>query len=244
MQLAGVGDPLVDEDQAGAVFLEQLPQHIAGAGRVFVISGNARECLLAAQLPRHLAPQRTYDRAVGFGHWIPRRDLVADQHHAPGLGEFVGLRLLQHGFDTGQLAGRRAGEQVIEGQHRVSLAAAEIGLQLNDRIAALTGKAAHRPDQHSFQAFGQVGAAKELDRIPVFIRPFAQMHLPEVGRELGLLVSAARHVLVGCHDLAPRLQARGRRALDRQAGLSAAFASRLFVEAHPQQLHLDLLELV
>ena len=244
MQLASVGDPLVDEDQAGTVFLEELAQHIAGAGRVLVIRGNARECLLAAQLPRQLAPQRSDDRAVGLGHGIPRRDLVADQHHAPDPGEAVGLRLLQHGLYTGQLAGRRAGEQVVEGQHGVGLAAAEIGLQLNDRIAAASGKAAHRTDQHSLQALGQVGTAKELDRVPVLVRTFAQVHLPEVGRELGLLVSAARHVLVGGHDLPPRLQARGGCALDRQAGLSAPFASRLLVEAHPQQLHLDLLELV
>ena len=133
---------------------------------------------------------------------------------------------------------------MVEGQHGVGLAAAEIGLQLNDRIATPSGKATRRPDQHSLQAFGQVGTAKELDRVPVLIRAFAQMHLPQVRRELGLLVPAARHVLVGGHDLAPRFQARGGRALDRQAGLSAPFASRLFVEAHAQQLHLDLLELV
>ena len=31
VQLAGVGDPLVDEDQAGTVFPEELAQHVAGA---------------------------------------------------------------------------------------------------------------------------------------------------------------------------------------------------------------------
>ena len=124
------------------------------------------------------------------------------------------------------------------------LAAAEIGLQLNDGIAALAGQAAHRPDQHSLQAFGQVGAAEELDRIPVFSRAFAQMHLPQVGGELGLLIPAACHILVRRHDRPPGFQARGGRALDGQAGLFAPFAPRLFVEAHPQQFHLDLVDLV
>ena len=136
------------------------------------------------------------------------------------------------------------GKQVIEGQHGMGLAAAEIGLQLHDGIAALAGQAAHRPDQHPLQAFGQVGTAEELDRIPVFSRAFAQMHLPEVGSELGLLIPAACHILVGRHDRPPGFQARGGRALDRQAGLFAPFASRLFVEAHPQQFHLDLVDLV
>ena len=124
------------------------------------------------------------------------------------------------------------------------LAAAEIGLQLHDGIAALAGQAAHRPDQHSLQAFGQVSAAEELDRIPVFSCAFAQMHLPQVGGELGLLIPAACHILVRRHDRPPGFQARGGRALDRQAGLFAPFAPRLFVEAHPQQFHLDLVDLV
>ena len=126
----------------------------------------------------------------------------------------------------------------------MGLAAAEIGLQLHHGIAALAGQAAHRPDQHSLQAFGQVGAAEELDRIPVFSRAFAQMHLPQVGGELGLLIPAACHILVGRHDRPPGFQAGGGRALDRQTGLFAPLAPRLLVEAHPQQFHLDPVHLV
>ena len=61
--------------------------------------------------------------------------------------------------------GRDAGEQVIERQHRVRLAAAEVGLQLDHRVAALAGEAPHRADQQPLQALGEVGAAEELDRV-------------------------------------------------------------------------------
>ena len=136
------------------------------------------------------------------------------------------------------------GEQVVERQHRVRLAAAEVGLELHDRVAALAGEAPHRADQHPLEALGEVGAAEELDRVPVLVRPLAEVHLPEVGGELGLLVAAAGHVLVRRHHLAPGLEAARRRALDRRAGALALLAAHLLVEAQAQQLHLHLLDLV
>ena len=100
------------------------------------------------------------------------------------------------------------------------------------------------PDQQALQAFRQVGPPKELDRVPVLVRPFAQMYLPEVGCELGLLVAPARDVLVGCDDLPPWLEAGGDSASDGGARLPSPFPARLLVEAHPQQLHLEPLELI
>ena len=100
------------------------------------------------------------------------------------------------------------------------------------------------PDQQALQAFRQVGPPKELDRVPVLVRPFAQVHLPEVGRELGLLVAPARDVLVGGDDLPPWLEAGRGSASDGGARLPAPFPARLLVEAHPQQLHLEPLELI
>ena len=90
--------------------------------------------------------------------------------------------------------GRDAREQVVERQHRVRLAAAEVGLELHDRVAALAGEAPHRADQHPLQALGEIGAAEELDGVLVLVRPLAEVHLPEVGGELGLLVAAAGDV--------------------------------------------------
>ena len=57
MQLAGVGHPLIDEDQAGTIFIEEFPQCIAWTCRLFVVGRDARERLLATQLPRQFAPK-------------------------------------------------------------------------------------------------------------------------------------------------------------------------------------------
>ena len=65
----------------------------------------------------------------------------------------------------------------------------------------------------------------------VLVGALAEMHLPEVGGELGLLVAAAGHVRVRRDHLAPGLEAAGRRALDRRAGALALLAAHLLVEA-------------
>ena len=140
--------------------------------------------------------------------------------------------------------GRDTREQVVQGKHGVGLAAPEVGLQLDDGVAAPTGEAADGTGQQALQALRQVGAPEELGRVAVLVRPFAQVHLPEVGRELGLLVPAARDVLVGRDDLPPRLEAGCGGAFDGGPRPSAPLPARLLVEAHPQQLHLEPLELV
>jgi hypothetical protein len=104
---------------------------------------------------------------------------------------------------------------MVQGEHRVGLAAAEVGLQLDHRVAArLAGQASERALEQAGQALGQIGAAEELDRIAVFLGRVAPRHLGEVGSELGLDVTAARDVGVGRHDLAPGLEPGLRRALD------------------------------
>ena len=122
--------------------------------------------------------------------------------------------------------GRGAGEQVVKRQHRVRLAAAEVGLELHHRVAALAGEALHRAYQHPFQALGEIGAAEELDRVPVLVGALAEMHLPEVGGELGLLVAAAGHILVRRDHLTPGLEVARRRALDGGRRRSCASRSR------------------
>jgi len=114
----------------------------------------------------------------------------------------------------------------------VRLAAAEVGLKLHHRVAALAAKALHGSHQHPLQAFGKIGAAEELDRVPVLVRAFAEEHRPQIGGTLGLLVAAACHVLVGGHHFAPRLKVARRRAFDRRASALALLAAHLLVEAH------------
>ena len=62
------------------------------------------------------------------------------------------------------------------------------------------------PTRRSLQALGEVGAAEELDWVAVLGDALAEMDLPEVGGELGLLVLTAGDVAVGGDDLPPRLE--------------------------------------
>jgi hypothetical protein len=68
--------------------------------------------------------------------------------------------------------------------------------------------------------------------------------LVEICCELGLLVSAAGHVLVRVDDLAPRLEAAGDRALDGRACDLALLAAHLFVKDQAAKLHLHLADLL
>ena len=243
MQLASVGHPLVDEDQAVAVFIEEFQQCIAWTRRLFVVGRDARERLLATQLPRQLAPKCSYDRAIRFGDRVPRGNLVPHQHDPARRRQLLGLRFLQHGGDPVQLSGGRPGEQVIQRQHGVGLTAAEVRLELNDRVSASAREAADGPHQQPLQAFRQIRAPEELDGVSILVCAFTQMHLPEIGGELGLLVAPARDVPVGGDDFPPWLQAGRGGAVNRRSRLLAPFSARLFVEAYPQQFQLALLEL-
>ena len=84
--------------------------------------------------------------------------------------------------------------------------------------------------------------------VAVFIRTLAQMHLPEVRRELRLPVAPARNVPVrrghlppGCERAAPA-SLRCRR-FDERAGRPASLAAHLLVEHQPAKLHLALRDL-
>jgi hypothetical protein len=50
LELPGVGYPLIDQDQAGPILIEELAQDITRAGRNSVVGLDAGEGLLAAEL--------------------------------------------------------------------------------------------------------------------------------------------------------------------------------------------------
>ena len=126
----------------------------------------------------------------------------------------------------------------------MGLATAEVGLQLHHRVATAHSQTTHRADQHVLQAFRQIGPAEELHWIAVFGRALAQMHLPQIGGELGLLIAAAGHVIVRHHHFAPGFQAAGNTAFDGRASALAFLAARLLIEAHAQQLGFYLLDFI
>jgi len=186
-----------------------------------------------------LTPKLTYDPVndvapislVGVSPYV----LVAH----PG----VPARVLQDFVDAEQLTGRGSREKVVQRQHRVGLATAEVRLELYDRIAVLVGKPPHRIREQPLEALGQIRATNELDGLFVLIGALAYMHLPKVRGELGLLVSTAGDVLMRVHDFSPRLQVARRLALDGRARALALLGTQLLVKANAEKLHLDLLDL-
>jgi hypothetical protein len=59
-----------------------------------------------------------------------------------------------------EVVGVRRARHVVEGEHRVGLAATEVGLQFYDRITAGAGEPLGGADQKRAQALGQIGAVK------------------------------------------------------------------------------------
>ena len=172
----------------------------------------------------------------GFVTGLPGEILLPTSTTRFAFGRLLTPASASTASTPGSSLGRRAGEQVIEREHRVRLAAAEVRLELHDRVAALAGEAPDTADEQALQALGEERAAEELLRFPVLVRALAEVHLPQIGRELRLLVAAARHVGVRRHHLAPGLErARGRRLDQRAAGL-ALLAAHLLVEDEPAQL--------
>ena len=64
VELACVGNPLVNQNQAWPIFDEQLAQDIARARRLLIVGLDPRKRLLASKLPGQFAPERAYDRAI------------------------------------------------------------------------------------------------------------------------------------------------------------------------------------
>ena len=99
---------------------------------------------------------------------------------------------------------------VMKRQHGVGLAAAEVGLKFDHRIAARAGEPPGSADQKRAESVGKVGAAEELPGIPIFRWRAASVDLAEIGGELRLQEIAGCDVMVRFDDLAPGQQATGR----------------------------------
>ena len=116
VQLAGVGDILVDQDQGWAVVCQQLTEGVAGIGGFLVVGahafvGSARLALAAggmAELPGKLAPQSAHLGAVRLGYRVAGGDAVADEDDAVDARQFGHAGRLHDVVDTVQLAGLRA----------------------------------------------------------------------------------------------------------------------------------------
>ena len=237
VQLAGIGDPFVDQDQAGAILVEEFLQRIAGVGGVLVVLFDELVAFLAAELPGDFAPEGADDGPVGLLVRLARRNLRTDEDGAFYVlgnrdGEFFDQFL-----DAGQFARWSSGEHVIECQLGVGLAAAEVGLQLDDRIASLTGQPRYGLRQQPAQAFCQKRPAEELCGVLVLVGAFSLVNLPQVGCEFGLLIPARGHVRMRRDDFTPRLQTALGVAFGGLERFLAHLRAALFVENDPHEVH-------
>ena len=210
VDLAEIGDPLVDEDEAGRVFPEDAFEDVRPRrDATGVVLGNQVEGIRAAQLPRQLTPCGADPAPTLRADHVLRATRRADHHRPAHPRRHRRAVFGQELVEARQVSRRRPSRHVVEGEHGVGLAAAEVGLKLHHRIAPRAGEPAGGTDEERAQAVGQVGASEELPGITVLRRCAAGMDLAEVGRELGLLERAGRDVLVRLHDLAPGLEATG-----------------------------------
>ena len=79
---------------------------------------------------------------------------------------------------------------MIQSDHRVGLAATEVGLEVDHGIAPVAAQPSSGPNQQLAQTVGEIGAPKERDRILVFVVRVAGGDLVQVSSELGLLKAA------------------------------------------------------
>ncbi|HEV2461982.1 MAG TPA: hypothetical protein VGS80_26820, partial [Ktedonobacterales bacterium] len=117
---------------------------------------------------------------------------------------------------------------MIEGQQRVRFAAAKVGLQINDGIAAGAAQALQSVGQQPAQPMCEEGALEEVARDAVFIGASAAMHLAQVGGEFGEEVAARGDIRLGRHDFAPGTQTHAWFAFDGGNSHLARLIAHLF----------------
>ncbi len=244
VKLSRVRHPLINQDQTRAVLLHQLPEHVAWAGRLLVVRLYPGVRFLPAELPRNLPPERVDYRPIRFHQRIAGRDPVPHEHHASRCRRFFDPGFLEKVAHSRQADRVDAGEQVVQRHHGVGLAAAEVGLELYHRVAALPDNSPVGAHQQFFQTLGEVGPPEELGGVAVLVTSLPQVDLPEIGRELRLLVPTAGDVLVGIDHFSPRLEATGDLTFDRRAGAFSLLAAHLFFVVQPPQLMLHLPDLI
>ena len=205
-ELPRIRDPFIDQDQTGCRITDDTPQSIAGIGRRLVRLADLLVSLLSTELPCEFSPQRPNLDTAGLGVALARSQLIAHQHRA-----LDGLRrsasdFSDHALHAREFLRRCARGKVKQRQHRVRLPAAEGRLQFHHRISAwLFPPAANRADDQFPQAGREKRPPEKLLRVTILGRCVALEHLPQVRRELRLLVVPARYIRVRRHHIPPRL---------------------------------------
>jgi hypothetical protein len=198
---------LVEQDEAGGVGFEQVGQldgrrapQLVVLVRHLAVGGGAAEPV------GELAEERVAPGAAQVGVDLAGGQRAAFEDHDLGLGEVLAAE--PDGQFLGEVRRRHLGgvaEEVVGGQQRVGLPAAELGLQAIDTGGGhVPREAGGQLRQEGFEVGGQVGLLAERDRIAVVGRAAAPVDEPEVGGEEGLVEGAVGDVPPGFGHLPPR----------------------------------------
>lgn len=184
---------------------QERPQHVfAGGCSIGVGFFEQSERILAVDLPCEFAPKG----ADGLLAVLPRLaggKSSAVQHNDSRLREVHQFGLIEQRGNTGQVfQGAFSRSKVIDGEHGMRLAAAESGLKLNDRVAALAVETAGNGCEQQAHSLGDERSFEKRHRVLIFPRGLAGVNRGDVRGELGLLERAFEHVRVGNGNFSPR----------------------------------------
>ena len=104
MQLAGISDPFIHQNHAGAVLVKEFTQQITGAGSFLIIGSHTVISFFSAKLPGKFTPKGTHHRSVTLHYRIAGRDLVAHQHNTVHLGHDAHTGGGKNGINPSQLS--------------------------------------------------------------------------------------------------------------------------------------------
>jgi len=141
-----------------------------------------------------------------------------------------------------EITHRKPGRDVPQGQHRVRLAAAEIGLQVDHRRrVVVAGQAPDGTADEIGQSLCQVSASEERHRVGIVRILFsAEGNLVEVSRKFGGREVSRRNIIVRWQHFPPRLEAGGLGIVDSRL----EYLLVVFVRGNSAQIALDGLDFV
>src|SRR5439155_25269290 len=163
--------------------------------------------LWAADVDRHFAPERS-NRPFQVLNLSGIRGIQSrtDEDRDLALRNFRYFGGSQEILNAREIAGTRPAKEVVEGQHGVSLSAAEGGLQLYNRFPAETRNSLECDHEETSHSLRYECTGKKLTRILIFDICPALDDLSQVCGKLRLLVPSRGYIPVRDGHLAPGSQ--------------------------------------
>ena len=198
------GDQLVEQDGAGPRFGQEPVDDLLAGRRAGPVALRHEVVARPAEQPVREPPPDGPEREPVRLQRDGRRGGRAVEHRHARPRQVANARLVQQRGDAREAFRRNAPRsEVVHGQQRVRLAAAEVRLQLQHGVSAGAREAPRDAAEQVGESLREVGPRKELLRVGVFGGRRSGGDLREVGREVALLHPSAEDVRVGFGDEFP-----------------------------------------